>query len=103
MQAKTVGKAKGGGPGRGKTGVAGKPVFSHRPTLARTISSAVELDRRLVLVQPVDRLAEQRCRPISNPPLAVVTGAGGQRQPAVRRSFRRPGPDAHVHVETFKR
>jgi hypothetical protein len=29
-------KAKSAGPGRGKTGVAGKPVFSDRPTLAKS-------------------------------------------------------------------
>jgi hypothetical protein len=80
MQVKTVGKAKGGGPGRGKTGVAGTPCFLTvrrwpRRASTRTILSAVELDRRLVLAQPVDRLAEQRCRPISNPPPTVVAGA----------------------------
>ena len=34
LQAKTVGKAKGGGPGRGKTGVSKTPVFTDPPTLA---------------------------------------------------------------------
>jgi hypothetical protein len=46
---------------------------------------------------------ERAASSISNPPPTVVPRVGGQWEPAVRRSARRPGSDVCVHVETFAR